>query len=464
MVNQQAPSSAEQNVGVAVVGGGPVGLTTAMLLARRGHDVHVFEGRDDPRIVPALGGRSISLTLATRGWHAIRRIGAEERVQQITIPLWGRMIHGELGELRFQPYGANGEALASVSRSALTQSLLDHAETYENVHLHFGWRCVGVRTEDGTLSFHADGRAARVRANVILAADGASSGVRRSLLGRPGFSLTRWYCRHFYRELSTPPGIIEHAELDKNALHIWPRGECMLVAFANPLQGLTCTLFLPFEGDVSFRSLASPDDVREFFTSSFSDIAHWMPQLASDFFSEAPSSLVSLRCAPWVFDGRVALIGDAAHAMYPFLGQGLNAGLEDATTLADFVTAYGDDWASALAHYESARRENCDAVIDIAAEHYDEIARSARESDFILRKRLESRLTELFPDELASPYHVVSFTNRPYTEARHTADLQTLIIDRMLAHDDLAARIGSEELDHELRRLAFSYLRGSVPP
>jgi len=442
---------------VVVVGGGPVGLVSAFALADLGLQVHVFEGRDDPRKVAFPRGRSINLTLTQRGWTALSRVGLEERIRELSTPLGGRVIHSEEGEPRYQPYGANGEALHSVSRPELTAALLDRVDARGDVKLHFGWRCMGAAPEDGVVTFTApDGAVKRVHSKHILAADGAMSTIRRSLLSRSEFQLSQTYCKHFYKELSVPLGDDGRWPFDPHALHIWPRGDCLLTAFANSGRGFTCALFMPMHGEHSFNALSRPRDLLEYFNKNFPDLAPRMPQLLNDFYAGAPSHIVSVRCYPWVF-GPLALIGDSAHAMFPFLGQGLNAGLEDISVLLDCL-ANTRDWERALGQYQVLRKANCDAVTDIAAQHYEELAQAARDPHFVQRKALEVRLGELFPGELVSPYHVVSFSDRPYVEARRTAALQARIIDRLLSRQESTRSVDAALLDHEIVSVARSVL------
>jgi kynurenine 3-monooxygenase len=446
------------NVGnaIVVVGAGPVGLVSALSLAREGHHVDVFDGREDPRKVRAPGGRSISLTLTKRGWTALARAGVEPRVRKIAIPLRGRQIHLESGEVRYQPYGAHGEHIDCVARPHLTAELVEEAQQLPNLTLHFGWRCIGADPEQQTLTFNAPGGdQIRIESSRILAADGATSAVRSHLLSRDGFELQRTYSKHFYKELTIPSLASDSPHLAPNALHVWPRGECMLVAFPTPTEGFSFTLFLPMDGQVSFNALSGQRNLQEFVATNFADLVPYLPHFTKDFFDGTPSSMTSLRCYPWVSNG-LALIGDAAHAMFPFLGQGLNAGLEDISVLLNCLDVEGRSWPESLLAYQESRKANCDAVTAIAADHYRELAQAAAEPAFLLRKRLEVRLGELFPDELASPYHIVSFSDRPYLEAFRTAELQGKVIERLLSEaGDPADPV---RLDHNLVSAAESVL------
>jgi kynurenine 3-monooxygenase len=445
---------------VVVVGAGPVGIVGALLLARNGSNVHVFDRREDPRNVPPARGRSISLTLTQRGWTALGRAGVEPRIRQLAIPLRGRQIHIESGELRYQPYGSHGEHIDCVPRPDLAAALIDEAERIPSIRLHFGWKCVSATPEESALTFQSpEGALVRVESPRILAADGAASAVRSSLLTRGLCKLQRTNSRHYYKELTVAREAVEPLQLAPNALHVWPRGDCMLVAFPTPSGGFSFTLFLPMEGERSFQGLSEPDNLRAFVEANFADLVPLLPHFLRDFYGVKPQSLVSVRCYPWVFGG-LALIGDAAHTMFPFLGQGLNAGLEDLSVLLDCLQMGDRSWLGALGVYQSARKANCDAVTEIAAQHYLELAEATQDPQYLLRKQLEERLGELFPDELASPYHIVSFSDRPYLEARRTAALQRRIIERLIWSAD-EQKLRSGRLDPDLVSLAKALL---APP
>ncbi|HWA74417.1 MAG TPA: NAD(P)/FAD-dependent oxidoreductase [Polyangiaceae bacterium] len=442
---------------VVVVGAGPVGIVGALLLARQGNEVHVFDRREDPRKVAPPRGRSISLTLTQRGWTALRRAGVESCIRQIAIPLQGRQIHLESGELRYQPYGVNGEHIDCVPRPDLTATLINEAEKVANVHLHFGWKCIAAAPEEGSLTFHdPSGAAVRVQSDRILAADGATSAVRDALASRGDVELQRTRSTHYYKELTVDELPADFGPLKQNALHVWPRGDCMLVAFPTPSGGFSFTLFLPMTGERSFDALSEASAVQTFIENHFSDLRPLLPYFLRDFYEVQPSSLVSVRCYPWVFHG-LALIGDAAHSMFPFLGQGLNAGLEDLSVLLDCIQHGDGSWQDALGVYQKARKANCDAVTEIAAQHYGELAEATKDPRFLLRKRLEVRLGELFPKELASPYHIVSFSDRPYLEARRTAALQRRIIEQLIGIADVQT-LESGRLDSDLVSVAEAVL------
>lgn len=445
---------------VTVIGAGPVGLLSAMLLAHRGYRVHVFDTRPDPRNASKRrSGRSISFTLTKRGWKALSRAGIEPLVRELATPLRGRMIHLERDAPRFQAYGANAEAIDAVSRREVMVALTERAEQTRGITLHFEHRCRHVDPDSGVLTFDcSESETFRVRAARIIAADGANSSVRLGLANRPEFSFERSYSRHFYREFHVPALPGGDWVFEPDALHVWPREEHMLVAFPQPEGTFTATLFMPLDGFRSFNSLATPADLLRVFTTEFNDIMPYMPNLVSDFYSGAPAQLITLKCFPWTFGGTTALIGDAAHAMFPFLGQGLNAGLEDVVTLIERLEATGDDWPNAIAQYQSLRKPDCDAVTELAANHFSELAQNTRDPDFVLRKRVESKLAALLPAQFISPYHIVSFSDRPYREVQTIAELQRKVVDRLMLLSDIDARCETPQFDDEIRSVALATL------
>lgn len=445
---------------VTVIGAGPVGLLSAMLLAHRGYRVHVFDSRPDPRGASKLrSGRSISVTLTNRGWKALSRAGIEPLIRELATPLRGRMIHMERDAPRFQAYGANSEAIDSVSRREVVVALTQRAEETRGITLHFEHRCRRVEPEAGVLTFDCpDSETFKVRSGRIIAADGSGSRVRLSLTERADFSFERSYSRHFYCEIQIPALPSGDWVLEPDALHVWPREDHMLVAFPQPECTFTATLFMPLDGFRSFNALASPADLLRVFTSEFNDIVPFMPNLVSDFYSGPPSQLITLRCFPWTFGGTTALIGDAAHAMFPFLGQGLNAGLEDVVTLVERLEASGDDWPSAILQYQNLRKPDCDAVTELAANHFAELAQNTRDPDFVLRKRVESKLAALLPAQFISPYHIVSFSDRPYREVQSIAELQRKVIDRLMLLSDIEERCETPQFDDEIRSVALATL------
>jgi kynurenine 3-monooxygenase len=392
---------------VAVVGAGLAGCLLATLLGRRGLPVDVYERRDDPRRAGAERGRSINLAISARGLDALGRVGLDERTLDDALPMRGRTLHSPTGALAYQSYSADGtRAINSISRAGLNHALLDRAEQTSGVRLHFGHRLAGVDADTGELTFD-DGRTAR--ADVVLGADGAYSAVRRSI--QHGMDLHQDFLPHGYKELTIPARDGEFA-LDPASLHIWPRGASMMIALPNTDRSFTCTLFW---AKADFAVLDTPERVLEAFREHYPDAVPLMPTLAADYLANPVGSLVTVRCKPWV-RGRVGLVGDAAHAIVPFFGQGANCAFEDCVELERSLTAAGGDWPTALARYEAQRKPNADAIADMALENFVEMSERVASPVFRGQTRLRHALERALGGRYVSRYELVSFTTIPYAE------------------------------------------------
>lgn len=425
---------------LTIIGAGPVGLLLSMLFAQQGYEVTVLEARSDPRVVAGRGGRSINLTLAERGWQALRLAGVEEAIRALSMPLGGRMIHAEDGALRFQRYTHRGDAIFSASRAELSLRLLELAADDERIDIRFDIRCVGVDVERRTLEFVTPAGLAVASPRRVLAADGAFSAVRRSLLKHPAFRFYQRLSPISYRELRIPPSPTGGFAYAPDALHLWPRGDCMIVGFPNVDRSFTVSVFMPAHGDLSFASLSERETLDRFLDGSCADLAVNLENVAHDFFSGTPAPLLSCGCAPWVHGGWLGLIGDAAHTLVPFLGQGLNAGFEDCSVLMECLEEHRHDWAAALEAFEQRRLPDAEAVTKLAEQHFDELARAARDPGFVRRKALEERLHELAPDRFVPLYTMVAFERRPYTEIARVRECHEAILDRLTAIPDLERR------------------------
>lgn len=423
--------SAEQQ-SVIIVGAGLVGSLLATLLANEGFRVRVYERRGDMRSAGYTGGRSINLAMSDRGWRAIRMAGIADRIAHVAIPMRGRQIHNEQGETIFQQYGKDDQAIYSVSRGGLNIALMDCADTHPGVKFFFNHRCTDVRPEEGTAIFVDDttGNTVEDRAEIVIGADGAYSAVRSHLEHQDRFNFSKEYLAHGYKELNIPAGSEGSFLIEKEALHIWPRHSYMMIALPNPDGSFTCTLFLPFEGEKSFEALASPQAVREFFATEFPDAVPLMPTLVEDFERNPTASLVTVRCAPWVWRKRVVLIGDAAHAIVPFYGQGMNAGFEDCSILIELLREHGNDWQAVLPLYQQKRKPNGDAVANLALRNFEEMKDHVADPKFLLRKKVEKRLHELFPEKFTPVYSMVSFSHTPYAEAWSEQQRQDHLMER----------------------------------
>lgn len=410
-----------------IVGAGLGGSLMATLLGRAGHRVELLERRPDPRSGAVEAGRSINLAISARGLHALGEVGLRDEVLGLATPLHGRMIHPLSGPPVFQPYGIQGQAIHSISRQSLNLTLLDAAQVTGNVRLRFQRRCTDVDTAAGyavTVDSRSGGGAER-HPGVIVGADGAYSAVRAHLERRERHDFSQAYLGHGYKELYIPPGPEGAPRLERHALHIWPRGGFMLMAMANLDGSFTATLYLAFEGPESFHWLRSPDDVSRFFTRAFPDAVPLLPGLSHDFFANPTGTLVTVRNRPWHHEGAVVLLGDAAHAIVPFFGQGANAAFEDCLSLSGALARYSGECARAFPAYEAERRPNADAIADLAIANFHEMRDRVASPLFRLEKRAEALLHRLLPGRFVPLYTMISFTRIPYAEARDRAARQT---------------------------------------
>ncbi len=416
-----------------IVGAGLGGSLMATLLGRAGHRVELLERRLDPRAGAVEAGRSINLALSARGLHALGEVGLRDDILGIATPLHGRMIHPLKGRLVFQPYGTHGQAINSISRLALNQALLGAAENTGNVRLRFQRQCTDVDPAAGhlmTVDARTGEREER-HPGVIVGADGAYSTVRGHLQRREGHDFSQEYLTHGYKELYIPAAADGSPRLERHALHIWPRGGYMMMAMANLDGSFTVTLYLGFEGPESFHWLRTPDDVSRFFVRAFPDAVSLLPGLGHDFFANPTGTLVTVRNRPWHHEGSVALLGDAAHAIVPFFGQGANAAFEDCLSLSAALARYAGDCSRAFPAYEAERRPNADAIADLAIANFHEMRDKVASPLFRLEKRAEALLHRIFPDRFVPLYTMISFTRIPYAEARDPAARQKRTVKRM---------------------------------
>jgi kynurenine 3-monooxygenase len=418
----------------AIVGGGLVGSLWAVMLAKRGYEVDVYERRPDMRRAGYSGGRSINLAMSERGWKGLRSAGIADQLRHVAIPMRGRMIHNLGGSLTYQPYGTETQAIYSVSRGGLNLALINIASQMPNVRFHFNMRCRGLDLDQISLGFEDMhlGEKFSVAPPLIFATDGAFSAVRSSLQKTNRFNYSQTYLDYAYKELSIPPTADGSHRMEVNALHIWPRGNFMLIALPNVDGTFTCTLFLPFEGADSFENLRTDLQVMDFFMTYFPDAVPLMPTLLENFSANATSSLVTVRCSPWLYQNRVLLLGDAAHAIVPFFGQGMNAGFEDCTILDDLLSQHGEDWDTVLPLFNAQRIRDGNAIADLALRNFVEMRDLVADPRFILRKKIAAWLHGKYPDFLPV-YSMVSFSHLPYSTALRESDAQDALFDRILA-------------------------------
>ncbi len=415
--------------GVTLVGGGLGGALLAAYLGREGLEVDLYERRPDPLAGNfTAGGRSINLAISVRGLHALAEIGLEQPVLEIAVPMRGRVLHLPDGTQAFQPYDKDpGRCIHSVSRGGLNTITLEAARALPNVRVHFDRRCVDVDIDRPAAEFVGAGderQAERVESRVMIGVDGAYSVVRRALQRTERFDYSQQYLGHGYKELTIPPDARGQHAMRRDALHIWPRRSYMMIALPNPDGSFTCTLFFPFVGPLSFDTVRSGADARRLFEAQFGDALPLMPTLTQDFENNPTGSMVTVRSRPWRYRDRVALLGDAAHAVVPFYGQGMNAAFEDVVALRDAIRAHRDDWGRVFDAYESARRENVNALADLALNNFVEMRDHTGSRHFRMHKRLERRLHGLLSGWYTPLYTMVSFSRTPYAEAVRRARAQ----------------------------------------
>ena len=418
---------AETTKSITVVGAGLGGALMAVFLGRAGHRVKVYERRPDPR-KGALGrSRSINLAISTRGLAALERVGLEGKLLEVAVPMRGRMVHAIDGGLTFQPYGHEANhVLYSVSRAGLNRLLVEAAEAMPNVELHFGQRCVDVDLENaaGTFAGIDTGATSSVPADLLIGADGAFSEIRLAMQKTDRFEYAQSFLQHGYKELTIPAAEGGGFRMERNALHIWPRGGFMMIALPNVDGSYTCTCFWPFSGENSFSALATRDEVRAHFGRVFPDAVPLMPALEEDYLLNAVGSLVTVRCAPWRYKDRVALLGDAAHAVVPFYGQGANASFEDCIVLDECLREFSGDVAEALQTYERRRKRHADALADLAIGNFLEMRDKTASKTFLFGKKVEKLLAKLFPGRFVPLYYMVTFSRTPYADAVQRARTQ----------------------------------------
>jgi kynurenine 3-monooxygenase len=416
---------------ITLIGAGLNGPLLAILLRQRGFTVELYERRPDMRRVRMSAGRSINLAISTRGIHALQQAGLWERMRSIIIPMKGRMMHSIAGELTFQPYGKNdAEVIHSISRAEMNIALMNAAED-QGATIYFHRRCTGYDLKSGEIRLRDEGTGEETTlgSEVVIGCDGAASALRADMLKLNRFNFSQQYLDYGYKELTISAGPNGKHLLETNALHIWPRGNHMLIALPNIDGTFACILFLPFEGADSFASLSAQPTVNRFFEERFPDAFRLMPQLADNYAANPTGAMVTVKCSPWHVDGRSILLGDAAHAIVPFFGQGINCGFEDCTYLVELLDRHGADWTRVFAEFEEERKVNTDAIADMAIENFTEMRDRVADARFLFRKKVELALEARYPKLFLPKYAMVTFHRIPYAVAMARGAVQ----DRMLA-------------------------------
>jgi kynurenine 3-monooxygenase len=413
-----------------LIGSGLAGGLLGAYLGRRGYDVDLYERRADPREGNIVGGRSINLAVSTRGIHALEQLGIANEVLRHAIPMRGRMIHDKSGDLHFAPYDVDPKkCINSIGRAALNTTVIDAAHRYPNLRVHFNHRCTEVDLNEAVAYLETETGQVTASGDAVIGVDGAFSAVRQSMQRKlEKFEYDESYLAHGYKELTIPPGPDGSWRMEKEALHIWPRKSFMMIALPNPDGSFTCTLFWEFEGPRSFATTKTDDDVRDFFREEFPDAVPLMPTLLEDFRQNPTGSLVTIRCAPWFHKDNIALVGDAAHAVVPFYGQGMNAAFEDCVVLDECLAEFPDNRERAFAAYFSRRKENADALADLAIDNFIEMRDKTASRAFRTKKKLDHLLEGLLPGVYLPLYTMVTFTRMPYATAAKRARFQNGIV------------------------------------
>ncbi len=440
---------------VAVVGAGLVGSLHAILLAKKGMHVDVFERRPDLRKAEVIGGRSINLALSHRGFNALEKAGIADDIRSISIPMYGRKMHDKEGNLTYQPYGKDDEAIYSVSRGGLNQQLMNLADDYEDIHYRFNHKCLDINLEENTIFFEDTqiNKELNYSYDHIFGTDGAFSAVRGRLQKTSMFNYSQDYLSHGYKELVIPPNKDGSHRIDKNCLHIWPRGKFMLIALPNLDGSFTVTLFFPMKGATSFESIKTKADVKQFFNETFPDAVPHMPTLETDYFENPTSSLVTIRCNPWNYEDKVLLLGDAAHAIVPFYGQGMNSGFEDTAVFSEMYDEQSEDMLKLFEDYSNKRVPDANAIADLALYNYIEMRDLAGDEDFLLRKKIERKFSDLHPDLWMPMYSQVTFSHIRYSKALEAGKRQAKIMDQVMEMKNIYERWDDEVVMEKIKSL-----------
>ncbi|WP_223670035.1 FAD-dependent oxidoreductase [Kangiella shandongensis] len=444
---------------ITLIGAGLVGSLMSIYLGQRGYRVNVYEKLPDIRNTSIPAGRSINLALANRGIRALEQVGIIDKVNELLIPMKGRMLHDVAGKLTLQPYGRKPEeVIYSVSRAGLVSLLRDEAEATGNVTFHFEQELTDISPDNKTVSIQNEktNEEETLEYDILLGADGAGSQTRQTLerLGVDGFSSE--LLKHSYKELTIPAGDSKTPfQIEKEALHIWPRGGYMLIALPNLDGSFTVTLFMPNEGPVSFDAFDSKEAVEAFFQEQFSDVLELIPNLADDYFNNPTGILGTVRSKHWSYKD-ILLFGDASHAIVPFHGQGMNCGFEDCSELHRLLNKHSDDWSAVMPEFEAVRKENANAIADMALENYVEMRDSVRDPKFQLKKQIAFKLEELYPTTFIPRYSMVMFHHMPYAEAYRRGKVQNDILNQLTE--------GHDEIEHIDWKLAHELVQQNLEP
>ena len=431
---------------ITIAGSGLVGALQAIYMKQQGFDVHLYERRSDMRKNLMSAGRSINLALSDRGFRGLSGVGIDDSIREISIPMYRRVMHDVNGNLTFQPYGKDGQAIYSVSRGALNCKLMDLAEQ-SGVNIHFSHQLVDVDLNTATAGFKHDEEIKTVESDFLVGADGAFSEVRNELIKKPWSNYSQYYIDYAYKEFSIPANEDGSHQIEKNALHIWPRKDFMLIALPNPDGSFTLTLFFSKSGELSFDSLDTIEKAEEFFSTYFADALALMPQFREEYTTNPAAAMVIVKCFPWTFQDKVMLIGDAAHAIVPFYGQGMNCCFEDCFVFDELLQSHDGSWSELMRKYENSRKPNADAIAELALRNFIEMRDKVSDPTFLLQKKIEARFTELHPGKWMPLYSMVTFSHTPYSEALKIGDRQEAIMQHVMKSSEIENQWDSKEVE-----------------
>lgn len=437
-----------------IVGAGLVGSLLSVYLSRANFKVSIFERNLDPRQVNVKAGKSINITLCERGFQALDDVGVGNIVRKLCIPLYGRIIHSKDGQCTYQPYGNNQEAIYAIGREDLSRVLLDFSEKHKNIDFYFQQKCIGMNLKTATLEFQElnTGAISQVQAQRIFAADGAYSAIRQKMQRLKRFNYSQEYLEQGYKEIIIPASTEGNWLLEKNAIHIWPRGNFMLIGFPNLDGSFSLSLHLPYVGKISHESIKTHENIQQLFETYFSDVLPLVKSYLRDYCMKPIGDLITVKCFPWTYQDKAALIGDACHSIFPYYGQGANAGFEDCQILIKCMERHPGDWPTIFQEYESLRKPNTDAIAHLCSEHFRILRKLVGDPEFLLRKKIERKIQKMYP-EFSSLYYNITFTCMPYAEALRIEQKNRLIIDKILESDDIDTKLDTPEVELLISKL-----------
>jgi len=435
---------------IAIIGSGLVGSLLAIYLRKYHHNITVFDRRPDIRGIQ-FSGRSINLAMSNRGWTALEEVGIADEIRKIGIPLDKRSMHVIGEEEYYQKYGKDGEAIWSISRGVLNKRMIDLAET-AGVAFRFEEKVWDIDLAEAKIYTGESEKSEwkEYQYDMVFGCDGAFSRVRHKMQRRSRFDYSQDFIDVGYKELTIPANADGTHKLDKNSFHIWPRGKFMLIAMPNLDGSFTCTLFMPFEGEVSFENIKTETEAKTFFKTYFPNVSRDIENLTKDFFKNPTSAMVTMKCYPWTYWDKIALVGDSAHAVVPFYGQGMNAGFEDIYSLNTIIGKHGDNWEAIFQEYQKVRKPNADAIAELSYRNFIEMSSKTADTNFLLQKKIEKHFAAKHPKKWIPVYSRVTFSNRPYAEALSIGDKQEVIMREVMQLPNIADIWDSEDVEKKI--------------